>query len=379
MSSKLLSVQPFIETMLPQLLLLTLGWIFNYAHRMAVSPLLPFIEADFQLSSAEAGLLMTALLLPYALIQVPAGYLGDRFGRKRLLAMSVFGYSISSAMLFFAEKYWEVLLFRALYGFFSGLYYAPATALIASTYRRRGSALGVFMLGPPVGTGLAPLVAVPVALELGWRYAFPILALMSSTVGVLLVLSLRTLEERPRRARLSIEVGSINLALANFLALMAFFGVLTFLVSFLTSSGMSVERASALFSLLSVLGIAGSLLGGLAYDRLGRRALEGAFLLNALLIALLALEPNLLIVIPLGVTFYSVGPMVTAHTAEKAGKENLGSVMGFVNMVGFFGATLGPYLTGYLIDNLGYTWAFLTMPFLYILSWAIIREGVSRT
>ncbi len=252
------------------LALVSLGWIFNYAHRMAVPPLLPIIKSELGIGNAEAGLLMTALLLPYALIQVPAGYLGDRFGRKRLLVLSILGYSVSSAMLFFASRYWEFLTFRALYGLFSGLYYAPATALIAETYgERRGSALGVFMLGPPVGSGIVPLLVVPVALNVGWRYAFPILAVMSSIVGVFLLLSLKGLEERKVGARLSIEVGSINLAIANFLSFMAFFGVLTFLVAFLTSTGMNVETASFLFSLLSLVGIIGSLTGEFSTIGLG--------------------------------------------------------------------------------------------------------------
>jgi len=361
------------------LLPLTLGWVLNYAHRMAVSPLLPMIKAEFHLSNAQAGLLMTALLLPYALVQVPAGYLGDRFGRKRLLTLSVFGYSLSSAMLFFASNYWEVLAFRALYGLLSGLYYAPATALIAETYgAKKGSALGVFMLGPPVGSGISLLV-VPIALNLGWRYAFPILAFMSLTVGVLLVFSLRYLEERKGRARLSIEVGSVNLAIANFLSFMAFFGVLTFLVAFLTSMGMGLEKASYLFSLLSLVGIVGSLAGGVLYDRLGRRALELALLSNAFLIAILALSPGFIPAIALGLTFYSVGPMVTASTAETAKKDNLGPVMGFVNMVGFFGATVGPYFTGRLIDVLDYREAFFAMAVLYALAWAVIKGRLSRT
>ncbi|WP_297470920.1 MFS transporter [Thermococcus sp.] len=369
--------------MLLQLLLITLGWIFNYAHRMVVSPLLPMIKSEFHLTNAQAGLLMTALLLPYAIVQVPAGYLGDRFGRRKLLTLSIFGYSLSSAMLFFASSYWEVLAFRALYGFFSGLYYAPATALIAEAYgRRKGSALGVFMLGPPVGSGIVPFIVVPIALNLGWRYAFPVLGIMSSAVGILLLSSLRKLEEKRVRARLSIEVGPINLALANFLSLMAFFGVLTFLVAFLTNGGMGVERASYLFSLLSLVGIAGSLAGGFLYDRLGRRALEVVFIFNAVFIVLLALRPGLVPVLILGLTFYSVGPMVTAFTAETAGKDNLGSVMGFVNMVGFFGATVGPYFTGYLIDRLGYREAFFSIAVLYVLAEVIIKgteTRVSRT
>ncbi len=127
---------------------------------------------------------MTALLLPYALVQVPAGYLGDRLGRKRLLVVSIVGYSLSSALIVFARQYWELLAVRALYGVFSGLYYAPATALISEVYReRKGSAMGIFMVGPPVGSGIAPLIVVPIALSLQWRYAFAVLSSMSLLVG----------------------------------------------------------------------------------------------------------------------------------------------------------------------------------------------------
>ncbi len=136
-------------------MLVSLGWIFNYAHRMAIPPLIPpMIKTELGgINNAEAGgLLMTALLLPYAIVQVPAGYLGgDRLGRKSLLVLSIIGYSLSSALIIFARQYWELLGgIRALYGLFSGLYYAPATALISEVHReRKGSALGVFMVGPP--------------------------------------------------------------------------------------------------------------------------------------------------------------------------------------------------------------------------------------
>ncbi len=157
------------------------------------------------------------------------------------------------------------------------------------------------------------------------------------------------------------------------MVLAAFFGLLTFLVSFLVSSGLSLGEASALFSLLSVIGIAGSLLGGGLYDRIGRKSISVVFGLNALLTLLLSLTASPWVVVSLGLTFYSVGAIVTAYTSEKASSENLGSVMGFVNMVGFFGATVGPYLLGLLIDHLGYEKAFLTVPAMYLLSWGLIR------
>ncbi|AFL95537.1 major facilitator superfamily permease 10 [Thermococcus cleftensis] len=356
------------------LALVSLGWIFNYAHRMAVPPLIPMIRAELGISNAEAGLLMTALLLPYALIQVPAGYIGDRIGRKYLLLISIIGYSISSALIVFARQYWELIAVRALYGLFSGLYYAPATALISDVYReRKGSALGVFMVGPPVGSGIAPLIVVPIAVNLKWRYAFPVLSVMSLAVGIALALAVRGEVSRPSRVRFSIPRNVIPLSVANFIVLAAFFGLLTFLVSFLVNSGVSVQEASLFFSLLSLIGIAGSIFGGALYDRIGKRSIAMVFGLNALLTLVLALTALPWVVVPLGLTFYSVGAIVTAYTAEKAGEENLGPVMGFVNMVGFLGATVGPYFIGLLIDKTDYERAFLAMPAMYLVALAIIK------
>ena len=369
------------------LLLVSLGWVFNYAHRMAIPPLIPMIKAELGINNAEAGLLMTALLLPYALIQVPAGYIGDRFGRKRLLVLSIIGYSLSSALIIFAREYWELLAVRALYGLFSGLYYAPATALISEVYReRKGSALGVFMVGPPVGSGIAPLIVVPIAMSLEWRYAFPALSALSLAIGIALTFAIKGEVSKPSRVTFSIPRNVFLLSAANFIVLAAFFGLLTFLVSFLVNSGVSLETASLLFSLLSVIGIAGSLFGGGLYDRIGRGSIAVVFGLNALLTLILALTASPWVIIPLGLAFYSVGAIVTAYTSEKATGENLGSVMGFVNMVGFFGATVGPYLVGLLIDGFGYEKAFLSIPTMYLLAWGIIRveeklekKEISRT
>ncbi|NJE02147.1 MFS transporter [Thermococcus sp. JdF3] len=356
------------------LALVSLGWIFNYAHRMAIPPLIPMIKAELGINNAEAGLLMTALLLPYALVQVPAGYFGDRIGRKRLLTLSIIGYSLSSALIIFARGYWDLLAIRAVYGIFSGLYYAPATALISEVYReRKGSALGVFMVGPPVGSGIAPLIVVPVAVNLEWRYAFLVLSALSTAIGIALALAVRGEVSRPSRVTFSIPRNVFLLSAANFIVLAAFFGLLTFLVSFLVNAGVPLETASLLFSLLSVIGIAGSLVGGGLYDRIGRRSVAVVFGLNALLTLLLAVTASPWVIVPLGITFYSVGAIVTAYTSEKATGENLGSVMGFVNMVGFFGATVGPYLVGLLIDHFGYEKAFLSIPTMYMLAWAVIK------
>ncbi|NJE07840.1 MFS transporter [Thermococcus sp. M39] len=355
------------------LLLLSLGWIFNYAHRMAIPPLIPIIKAELGINNAQAGLLMTSLLLPYALIQVPAGYLGDKLGRKKLVVVSILGYSLASAFIIFAKDYWELLSIRALYGIFAGLYYAPATALISDIYKeRKGTALGVFMVGPPIGSGIAPLIVVPIALTLEWRYAFLVLSIMSAIIGIALLISINGEVHKVKHARLRIPKHVIGLSIMNFIVLAAFFGMLTFLPDFFVNKGRSLGEASLYFSVLSIVGIIGSLSGGAVYDKLKEKSLILSLVFNAFLSFLLAKTALPLIIPILGLFFYSVGPIVTAYTAEQATEENKGSVMGFVNMMGFFGATLGPYLLGASIDRLSYERAFYLIPLMYLIALSII-------
>ena len=96
------------------------------------------------------------------------------------------------------------------------------------------------MVGPPGGTGIAPLIVVPIALHLQWRYAFLVLSAMSLAIGLVLILAIRGEVSRPPRASFSIPQHALLLSLANFVVLAAFFGLLTFLVSFLVTSGLSI-------------------------------------------------------------------------------------------------------------------------------------------
>jgi len=65
--------------------LLSLGWIFNYVHRMAIPPLIPIIKNELGITNAQAG------------------YFGDKIGRKRLVVISILGYSLASSLMVFAK------------------------------------------------------------------------------------------------------------------------------------------------------------------------------------------------------------------------------------------------------------------------------------
>ena len=150
--------------------MLSLGWIFNYVHRMAIPPLIPIIKNELGITNAQAG------------------YFGDKIGRKRLVVISILDYSLASPLMVFAKQYWHLISVRALYGVFAGLYYPPFTALISEVYKeKKGSALGVFMIGPLVGSAITPAIVVSIALALEWRYSFVIISLVSALIGIALI------------------------------------------------------------------------------------------------------------------------------------------------------------------------------------------------
>lgn len=65
-------------------LLLVQAWAANFVIRIGFSALLPPIIAELDLSYTEAGLLAGAFFWAYVAMQIPAGLLGDRFGRRRV-------------------------------------------------------------------------------------------------------------------------------------------------------------------------------------------------------------------------------------------------------------------------------------------------------
>ena len=61
---------------------MALGWVSLYIVRMGMTPVMGMIMKEFQISYATAGSLFSAIFISYTLMQVPSGYLGDRFGRR---------------------------------------------------------------------------------------------------------------------------------------------------------------------------------------------------------------------------------------------------------------------------------------------------------
>jgi ACS family D-galactonate transporter-like MFS transporter len=156
--------------------LLSIGLAFAYTHRTNISfaTATPEFVAYFRLSDPDRGLLNSAFFWTYGLLQIPAGFLVDRFGPKWPLSAGVLLWCLFSAACGLANGLWALLGLRMLLGLGEAVITPAGLRWIRDHIEepRRGTATGIFFAGSKYG----PAVAAPIAAFLikhhGWRSMF---------------------------------------------------------------------------------------------------------------------------------------------------------------------------------------------------------------
>jgi len=148
----------------------------------AIPLLLPLIREDLQISFTQAGMLSAAASLSYALGQIPAGFLSDRFGPKRLFFIGLLGWSTLSLCFGLIHAFWLAMLTQFVAGAFRALLFAPGLSLLASWFppQRRATAMSLYMLGGFAGTIVLSLGGPLLTSLYGWRAAF----MLFSALGI---------------------------------------------------------------------------------------------------------------------------------------------------------------------------------------------------
>src|SRR5947208_12228842 len=84
------------------LLLISLMYLITYLDRVNISTVAPVISKEFNFDKATMGIIFSAFVWSYALFQVPGGWMGDRFGPRRVLAVIVSYCSVIMALTLIA-------------------------------------------------------------------------------------------------------------------------------------------------------------------------------------------------------------------------------------------------------------------------------------
>jgi MFS family permease len=168
------------------LILFALNFL-NFFDRQLMGALGEPIRKQFHLSDTALGLLGTVFIIVYALIGLPLGNLSDKWQRTRLLAIGTAVWSLLTAATGVAQSYTQLFAARLGVGLGEATCAPAAQSLIGDFFppSRRAFAMGVFMLGLPVGTSVAYFSAGWIATHFGWRSVFYIACIPGLIMAVL--------------------------------------------------------------------------------------------------------------------------------------------------------------------------------------------------
>lgn len=130
------------------------------------------MTADFGRPYAEMLPLALGGFVAFGAGSLPAGWLGDRWGRRPMMVVFFLGIGTAAIITGLASRPWQIAAGLTLIGLFASIYHPVALAMLVKDQRRLGRALGWNGLFGNLGVGAAALAAGGLAELVGWRAAF---------------------------------------------------------------------------------------------------------------------------------------------------------------------------------------------------------------
>ncbi|MFQ6074844.1 MAG: MFS transporter [Candidatus Bathyarchaeia archaeon] len=361
------------------------GWIVNYLNRMNVPPILPLIMRDFDLNYAQAGLLTTAFLLGYAGMQLPSGFLSDRYGRKIMIVFGMVVYSVGTLLMGIASNIHQITALRFLVGLGEGTHLSVANSLISEYFsgKSRAKAIGIHESGPNVGSTIALPLVVFISVVLGWRWVFYITAIPGL---ILAALFWKVVKEpaRPRSRDRQTAITSVpmkgmtatlvSMAVAYSAYNLCIWVLYNFVPTYLVDvRGMSLVAASFITTLLPASGIFAKIMSGYVSNRVGRKWVICSGLgVTGLSVCILTMTEDpmqlMIVMVCMGLALFSFSPAIYSFVADVSPPHKRGTFLSLVNVTGLLTGAVSPAVVGFIADQAGFNTAFLYISGLSLLS-----------
>jgi len=340
------------------------------------------IAQEFGAGLFILGILANIAGFAFGLTSLPAGFLADRIGERRLLMLFCLGSGIASIAVALSPNIYVLGVALAVLGMALGIYHPVGSAFIAKATTRRGIAFGYIGVGGNLGVALGPVLAGVIASPLGWRAPYLIFAIPVLLMAVLLYSFSRAEIPTVSEIPVKMEAGKTNLrliilplALIFLSAVMNGFvyrGLVTFLPLYLSQqlhftflNWDSMALAGSFTTVALIFGVIGQLLGGYLCER--RRHEVLALVVAVVSVPLLLLMGNsegliLLLVAIIFAFFHFMGQPIynnlIADYSPTAWQGRSYGIFFFCNFgIGSFSATL----LGYIAEQFGTNWIFIAM------------------
>lgn len=334
-----------------------------------ISPLLPELQRQFDISTSASGWMVGAYALGYAVFALIAGPLSDGWDRRKVMLHGIIAFAISTALCGFAEGFWTMFLFRLLAGvsaaFTSPQIWASIPALFPST--KIPQALGIATAGLAVSQALG--VPIGSLLAVGhWSYPFFAVGACSLLLAAFIAAAMPSVKPaqpsgKPiaalRRYVPLLASGTARGAFAAyFLFQLGNFGAFSYLGKWMSDGfGLSVGQTGYVMTCLGLGNLVGSLSSARVLQKLGR---SRTLLLGlAMLIVCFAILPHLRSAAAAAIAYFLAFAIVGTLFPLMMGlltalNPNVrGTISSLANSVMYGATTLGAWIAGMLYAAAG--------------------------
>ncbi|WHX69049.1 MFS transporter [Peribacillus frigoritolerans] len=354
--------------------LLFVGYLVDYLDRMVMSVAVVYIKGEFNLDPAAVGVILSSFFISYAIMQIPGGWLTDKLGSRKVLIWSIIVWSVFTVFTGLAWSLTSLIVIRFLFGIGQGGYPSAAQKGIADYYplKERPKASAFLMSSNYFGMALAPLLAAPMIVWLGWRNMFIVIG----ALGVILTIAF-WVYFKPKQQQESSDVTKKNSLplkelLANielwkitvmwFAAGIVNWGLASWIPSYLMEArGMDIMSMGFYAALPGISTGIAMLFSGWLLDRyfVNREKYYAAFgmLISGIFLYLMFTTtsiPLAMLYLNICMVFKSFAFTVAFSLPHKMmSKKTIGSAMGIINMGAQAAGFISPLAMGFMISFTG--------------------------
>lgn len=395
--------------------------IIAYMDRSNISVIAKPMMEDLNMNKTHFGLLASLFSLGYALMQVPSGFLAEKYGPKKMLTIALVWWSAFTILTGAVKNHGMLYTVRFLFGVGEAPMY-PSNAVFNSFWfakGEKGRASSMLLAGSYFGPVIAPLITIAIYNAFGWQAVFYIFGAVGLIIAVLWTIIAKDLPEQHKMVNevekeyimnnrdivsteKSVAPWNNFLRRFSFYALAAQYFVVQFVISlfliwlptYLTEQhGVQLKdlgfASGALWLVMFILILtAGTVSDKILQQGKSKFMARGVIAIIGFVVFCIALffalkTDNLVAnVIWLSLCLGGIGISMGMSwaAATDLGRNFAGTVSGWMNMWGNIGALLSPLLAGFFADRIGWnnTLMLIMVPVVFaIIMWFFVKPDRS--
>ncbi|GAA0123301.1 MFS transporter [Clostridium faecium] len=362
-----------------------LGWTIIWIYRAMLSPIYSEIQGTIgQQTNAAMGLIASCYFFGYTSMQIPSGFLVDKFGQKKVLIPGFIIFTLGAISIALSKTIGTIYMGSVLAGIGCGTYYGAAFSLTAQHVppSKKGIATAIVNSGSALGfiIGMTGSSYVVKTLNMPWQTMVYISAALiffmvlwfffmiknTSTVTVkkdnqVKADTVKEIDSSEKKSSL-FSLNMFSCYILYFCTCYAYYLIVTWLPKFLeTERGITGGLIGLIVSMISVTAVPGALFFAHLSDKKRDKKsyiIIGLEVAAFVLVAVSMMAPNTssLAIILLLYGFLgkmAVDPVLISYVSDKADKKNLATTLGTFNFFGMSSSIVAPAATGIIMDKTG--------------------------